>query len=183
MKKRIVVVLTLLTLLTGLLLVSANEPEALSQKSASQEEANRQYNQIYQQLPDRSISYPPYYAGAYIDENNQLVVLVTEEGLAEKETLKKITGNDDLQIRLAAYSYGYLQSLMDDIQAHMPEHVIDDGQSLLITSAYIKDDQNCIMVSLNNLTDENISKFKQDVSNSPAIRFEEGGCFEFTSAV
>ncbi|WP_040198098.1 hypothetical protein [Candidatus Soleaferrea massiliensis] len=179
MKKRMISFVTLAAVvLSSISFVSANgtissEPISEEEMVAIQEQSNNEYNRIYQENSmGRSASYPSDYAGGYLDENGELVVLTTDDSEETQKQLKNMAGNQDLQVRKAEYSYEYLQSLADKITDYMNS---DTANSIIKNSLGtwgVYDDKNCIIATIKDLDTTKIDLFKSEISDSGAIRFE-----------
>lgn len=94
-------------------------PENFSvEDAARQDESNTQYEAILNYFTqDGVINYPEYYAGAYINNSNYLVVKVTDS-ITDKniQELRDVTNNSNLIFEQGAeYSYRYLLGLQEKI--------------------------------------------------------------------
>lgn len=135
--------------------------------------------------------FPDSFAGAYINSNSDLVVLVSENktknindlSSAQSEILKAANSEDVIFIS-AKYSYRELVSLMDDIYQYLKSgRNGTDGFEIVDFS--IDDFNNCVCVGLASNTSESQTAFSQAIKSSDAIIFKysdpEG--FELTDSV
>lgn len=117
------------------------------------------------------IQYPEYYGGAYIDDNNKLVVYITEDIKTNlKSSLTSIMNNQDVVIKKGKYSYNRLNEIMDKInefKINNPNSNISDN----FLCYYLSDSGNEIVVELQRFDANSIRTFKETVCNSEAIRF------------
>ena len=130
------------------------------------------------------LSYPDYYAGSYINEDNDLVVKLTKDSLDKASTIREMTRSNDTVIEAATYSYNELTELKDSIwneyltlYATYEKRVDEmDENLLLLLIAFvgigINEESNCIEVSLRSIDDNILSSFKKYFSSSNNISFE-----------
>lgn len=158
--------------LTSTILVNAAE-EPINDVSV-QENAAVTYERLISSFPStRSNSgeklYPDYYGGSYINDNGQLVVYVTDE-TARPEVL---SDNTDVIYKPCTYSYNELVSVMDDLNDYKFSNS-DDSIANNFNEFGLYDSENCVIVKLDELSEERIQEFKEKVSDSDAIEFEQG---------
>ena len=194
----------LFTLLSG---VSAfDSPQIINQRLFAQRmERERQSNIEYNALLDSfandnvktrvlsskplsndEIMYPDYYAGAYLDDDGELVVLMTEEKavLENQELVISKTGNQNIITKTAKYSYRHLTDVMNTINTYMEDKTGDKALLASVKTWGLYDDKNCVTVTLQGLTDEKIELFRKEIVDSPAINFEESnGGIELTQTL
>ena len=120
--------------------------------------------------------YPEEYAGAYINSDGNLVVLVTNRtndssGILETTLASR---SSDVEYRVVEYSYGELLNIMNIAYPFLG--TTEFGFELLSTS--IDDYNNCVVVTLRELDDNAIDHFKQTVSDSDAIIFKHCESYE-----
>lgn len=113
--------------------------------------------------------YPDYYGGSYINNEGKLVVYI-KEGFAVPELLST---DDDIVYENCDYSYNELQCVMDELNEYK-----FDNQGNMIADNYnefgLYDENNRVIVKLDELSDEAINNFKENVCDSDAIVFEQG---------
>ena len=131
----------------------------------SQKSSELTYSGLYAE------QYPEEYAGAYINSDGNLVVLVTNRtndssGILETTLASR---SSDVEYRVVEYSYGELLNIMNIAYPFLG--TTEFGFELLSTS--IDDYNNCVVVTLRELDDNAIDHFKQTVSDSDAIIFKE----------
>jgi hypothetical protein len=163
--------------------------QQVQQKRVTETQSTQEYSRLIQEFDVEEYggsqeSYPEYYAGAYIDGKGELIVLTTEDTATVKDEIKAATDNPNVASKKAPYSYNYLNELMDQIHDRLAnrlelgiasaqdEHSLDPLLSIVGFGVY--DDKNCIIVEIDGISPQKIAAFKQLVSSSPAIRFEEG---------
>ncbi len=74
-------------------------------------ESNDQYNKLTAYWGDKL---PSYYGGAYIG-NQEFIILVTCDPGSVEDEIWKVTGNNRIIIKQVKYSYEYLVSVKDEI--------------------------------------------------------------------
>lgn len=154
--------------------------------------------------------YGEYYAGAYLNDEGKLVVLlateennnysnsniISDEIQTSKEIsklsaelknvaieIKEIAEDETVIFQTAKYSYAYLTELMDYFNSEFEKNV-KNPESIWseITGFELLDDKNCISINILNLDDKKIERFKNEVINSDAIVFSESGGYAESTA-
>lgn len=119
--------------------------------------------------------YPEYYGGAYINDNNELVVLVKDLNEDTAQSILQTLSGVDVIIEPAAYSYNELTALYEKLNI-----AIESDDTVMasifadVTGFGIDDERNKIVVNFNDISDDKIAKFKEVVSDSSAIEYEAG---------
>lgn len=161
----------------------AEQQNTIFDLQLSASEQNEQINQyistdlLYAQNKGNK-KYPDYYGGTYIDHDNQLVVMLTENNRSLKNALKSVTNNENLKIDIVQYSYEELTNLMNIIsnametrvgrkENHQQFEVCDN-----IVSYSLMDNKNRIVVQIKNIDEYKIQEFKMKITDSNAILFE-----------
>lgn len=126
-----------------------------------------------------SAGFPEAYAGAYTNENLDLVVLLSEDSVTTaraisygQETIIDAANTDDIIFSTAPYSYRTLVSLMDDIYQYI-ESGENGTRGFNIVSYALDDYKNSVIVGLEDASAAAIEAFKYTVTDSPAIDFIE----------
>lgn len=143
--------------------------------------------------------YPDYYAGAYINDDDELTVLLTEQTDAIINLVKKASGNNDIKIKKASYSLNELEDLQRILcsvyqklyvnpktaEKRDSEDTQTSGgyQDLLedLVGMYTDEENNKLVVQIRKLNDKKQEKFTELFGESPFIVFEEGNNFEWTA--
>lgn len=195
MKKRILVVVALCfsIIVTLSNTAFANEEEAFHRKLEIEYESNIEYNKLLssfgakERLSDIK-DYPDNYAGAYINSEGELVVLVIDAKNSKCDEFKEIATNEALIFEEATYSYDHLQSLMNEYNKFANnakflnnDKLYDLHESIICVA--IHDDMNCIIMEIDEINNENIALYKKYVSDSPAIKFIEGDPLEPATSI
>ena len=197
--KKVMKNLTALFLSAVILLISAIFVGATDRKSATestaalQEDSINQYNLMLMAFKhsgttraatEADIEYPDYYAGSYINEDNELVIKLTQNNLDKATTICEMTRSNNTIIESAIYSYNELEELKNNIWNKYlalyddNENKVDeiDADLLSILTAFVgvgvNEKNNCVTVSLKSTDSETISHFRKYFSNSPDISFE-----------
>ncbi len=95
-----------------------------------------------------SEAYPSYYAGAYINRNFDLVIVLTDDSDAIIQKVNSIIGYDSITYRKGQYSYSCLINCMNDIMQYFK-----CASNPIIRYAYIDDYTNRVVVGLCDLSD------------------------------
>lgn len=170
MKKRFLSILLLSSLLIGsAFTTSAAEPV---EDAGVQENAVDAYEALMSSFSlGRSGDkiYPDYYGGSHINDNGQLVVYVTDgtsmpEGLSEEQ---------NVIYEPCEYSYNELLDVMDSLNSYK----FDESNSSIADNFNefgVFDSENRVIVKLDDLSEQSIQSFKENVCDSKAIVFEQG---------
>lgn len=114
--------------------------------------------------------YPDYYGGCFINDQKQLVVLVTDEnGQAQIKSMTENAGN--LVLKPCKFSYNQLKQAMDELNDYQTKNDNDISNNFLLY--YLSESQNAVIVEMQECTPEKIEEFKKNVSDSPAIQFKQ----------
>lgn len=143
--------------------------------------------------------YPDYYAGAYINDDDELTVLLTEQTDAIINLVKKASGNNDIKIQKASYSLNELEDLQRILGSVYQKLYVNPKtaekkdsedtqtsggyQDLLedLVGMYTDEENNKLVVEIRKLNDKKQEKFTELFGESPFIAFEEGSNFEWTA--
>ena len=133
--------------------------------------------------------FPRTFAGAYINRNLDLVVLMTEDTIQTRamlacaeDTMLQATGTDQLIFSTAEFSYSDLVSLMDDIYQYLKTG--RNGEDGFYIVHYSLDDyNNRVLVGLASDSEECRTSFQNTIGNSDAFAFESANAsgYEFTA--
>lgn len=174
MKRKILgLILSGVLVLAASFSVNAAESEKVNDISV-QENASNAYDELmaqfvtgYSDVSEKS--YPDYYGGSYINEDGQLVVYITEN----KDTALALSENDNVIYESCKYSYNELLSVMDELNSYKLRRSGDTIASNF-NEFGLYDSENRVIVKLDNLSNESIAEFKENVCDSDAIEFEQG---------
>ena len=118
--------------------------------------------------------YPDYYGGYYYDEDGRLAVLIVTDFNVKKECVDSLLGVEDYYVIDCRYSYNDIlcvhKYLNDFFMDRQNDFII---KKITINSLGISLKNNTVFVSLKDSIKENISLFRNKVSNSPIISFEK----------
>lgn len=118
--------------------------------------------------------YPEYYGGSYIDDNGDLVVYIKEAEISKAASLQNISQvleTKDFIVKSANYSYNELNSFMDTLNSFKLKNP-NDSVSNNFNIYWLSDRDNNIVVELNEMSEEQINRFKKTVIDSPIITFK-----------
>lgn len=123
--------------------------------------------------------FPDIYAGAYVNPDLNLVVLLTESTIKEEcalqnaqKSIVEMAESNYLIFASAKYSYNHLVSLMDNIYQHIHKNDEKNDYGFSVVYYAIDDYRNCVIVGLEDITEKSIDAFKTTVVDSDALRFE-----------
>lgn len=120
--------------------------------------------------------YPPYYGGSFIDNNGKFVICVVGNPEQHRPALASILGTDDFLTESCTYSYREMMQVMDRLDRFLSDSSVPADHPFLSRFAGAGADvfENRVVVQLTEMNDDAIQSFQQDVSNSPAVKFEKG---------
>lgn len=176
--------ITLLLTLTCMTVVSATPAKkSLGEKET---ESNVTYNEMLDSFSEARLGrplqdtqdlsntnlYPDNYAGSYIDDNGQLVVLQTRESdtSTNRTALSNAAKSNGLQFSTATYSYRDLVASLNQITQAMRSKF--DGVIQDVMGAGIWDRENCIKVYIQDITPQKVQQFQLEIANDPWLVFE-----------
>lgn len=120
--------------------------------------------------------YPPFYGGSFIDNSGTFVIAVTGNREANNQHLIDILGTDDFNVETVQYSYRQMMQIMDRIDAFLFSPSIPEDHPVMsrFAGAYPDVLDNRVKVILTEVNEEATRAFKQEISDSPIIEFEQG---------
>ena len=113
--------------------------------------------------------YPDYYGGSYINDAGQLIVYVTDN--VQRPAV--LSDNANVVYEPCTYSYNELLSVMDTLNNYKFSRS-NDAIASNFNEFGLYDSENRIIVKLDDLSDESIKEFKENVCDSAVIKFEQG---------
>lgn len=163
----IAILLTLSLASTGIAMASTPEPEQ------DQSEAVLEYWKLMDSFTNNSFArskantYPDYYAGAYLGDSGNLVILTTDMDDSQR-SLTKINAN----FVPAKYSLNELNEINNTIIDYIENHK-NEGLVSNISGFGIFEKENRVVVSFAKLTDDVKQAFENNIIKSDAIIFNE----------
>lgn len=176
----------------GTILVSCSDDSGIVNPADNQIPSEKQFDLVeadassqlgamlaYQKLTDSYLNgktravatdYPSYYGGAYINEDNKLVVYSTD--LSFDADIYKLTGTSNVTIKQCTYSYGELKNVMDALNKYKKDN-FENHIARNFDLFYVDDAHNRIVVQLKDYSEKSIEEFKENVSVSPVITFTQ----------
>ena len=163
-------------------------PPVVDNRSTNESQSITQYQLLMTELKhqklgnEMTLDYPDYYAGAYIQEDGKLVVLLTEVSKTHSDSICSLIRSSDVIFKTASVPYNDLVSHRDDIiqtyerlKNNSLENCIADDLSTLLDSFIgigIEERNNRIVVTLTDTSAENIDSFRKYLSSYEHIFFE-----------
>lgn len=134
--------------------------------------------------------FPDFYAGAYVNQNQNLVVLISDDHAgtaaslaASEQMIAAAAGSSDLIYASAAHPYSELVSIMDDIYQYQTLSAEQKDPRFTVLSYYIDDYHNCVSVGMEHIDAESIAAFREVVCDSDAVVFEQADEIELLTTV
>lgn len=186
MKKRIHLMLHLLAVI---LILSAckqqtgNTGQNMESFGKNESKSMEMYNKLmssfnpdWESVDPAPEEYPEYFGGAFIDNDGRFVVCIVGDTAKYKDEVSKIIGSDDFMTESCTYSYREMMQVMDDIDNFLSDENVSHDHPFIVNFAGAVADvfENRVVVRLLEVNDQIVQSFKNDVSNSPAVKFEEG---------
>lgn len=119
------------------------------------------------------INYPSYFGGLYATNENVLTILVTEDPSNYKNDFIQRCQGDNIEIKQCDYSYSDLFNVMNILDTYKTNNV-EQAQDLKFYGYYLTENTNSIHIILGDISENNISLFKKEVSDFPNLIFEIG---------
>ena len=136
-------------------------------------EAYSKLNESFGKVEERkSDDYPDYYGGAYTNKDGQLVIYVKGDINKYKNDFMNRAGIDDIIFKTCEYSFKELTRIMDDMNAYKLENK-DNSTAKNFNSYALMDAENRVVVELDEYNDEQITTFRKQVIDSPAVEFKQ----------
>ncbi len=138
----------LLELLQSILTENTNKNTTVEDKDVN---VNEQPNE------NINTGYPDYYAGKYIDNNGNNVVLLCENNETNRRAICSLLGitENRTTFKTAKYSYNYLTNLQNKISKKMI-----DKEFTFVTLSAVMEDSNNIKVTVTSNNESDLNKIK-----------------------
>lgn len=142
----------------------------------TQTESIIKYNQLLNGLKSQTWSvngktvYSECYGGAYLNDDGELVVLLSKNTHANRERVKEYTSEPNLITETCTYSYNELQSTIDVLRKYRTE-LKENG--VTISSMYVDVLSNCVVV--------NVREFNEKKENE-IRKYVDSGCLVIQNA-
>lgn len=156
--------------------------------SALESEATQQSTYLQSALlVDTALS--DVYGGRYLDENKNLVILTTDPSAATAQAFQQAANNPNVEVRSVAYSWDELVAMYDDLNAQIKaycdlyEPFAQDDPVRHLTCVYVDEERNCVVVEMEDLSEDVVAEFCERFDISNAVVFEEGVRSSFLATV
>lgn len=140
-----------------------------------------QYEELmdsFEETETGELIYPNYYGGSYIDDDGGFVVCVVAANTEEKEyaskSIEETINASDFKIKNVKYSYNELEEMMEFLNKYK-QNTRDSEIAKNWSGHFLSDSDNAIFVELDDVSDEQISLFRKEVTASPMISFINSG--------
>ena len=194
MKKLISILVVLVLIFLASMGVFATAETEQLQRMNREKLANEQYQMLLMNLSaeaasniGRSIS-SDYYGGAYLNDDGNLVVCVTNEYDTDSNAIQAYTNNSEITTKAVDYAYTELKRAQDMItEAYMlcsdtsaEKNSAETKNTLLeillssFRGTYIDEERNTLVVMIAEITDEEIKAFQNVFSSAEFLEFVEG---------
>ena len=171
------ILLTLSLVFSGIAMASTSENEQ------DQSKAVLEYWKLMESFNNKSLAkiasdnYPDFYAGAYIGDAGELIILTTDIDYS-KRSLDMVNAS----FVPAEYSLNKLEGINNTIINYIENHKNEDWLSN-ISGFGIFEKDNRVVVSFKNLTDDMKQNFENNIIRSDAIVFNEKEIMQTQTAV
>lgn len=146
---------------------------------ANQERANEAYNtmlEAFAQSPATYSSsnaslYPDAYAGSYLDENGNLVVMLTENVPHQRQLICQAAGSSQITFQSASYAMNDLEGSINQWRyekEHGASTVLED-----CVTAMLLDEDNRVEIGIVDMTPAKIQQFREEVFDAPWLVFAD----------
>lgn len=168
--KRNLSLILILSLSTGIIISYAAQDTGLAQSDALGKfmEIAESWS-ASKSASESSAQYPDYYGGSYINDNNELVIYLTDD----TTEIPALLSDEDVIIDYVSYSYNELYTMVEDLTDKIWENPVAD-LPFAVYCIGVSDSKNRVFVDMDNPSQENIQIFKDLISDSPMIIFQQG---------
>lgn len=158
---------------------SSNEQPGIEADASHQWEANEKLTRLIEsfgttknRFQEDVPLYPDYYGGAYITEQGSLTILLHGDQEKGKQAVHAVIGSDNMEFKPAEHSYGYLTTVMDELNEFALSK--KDPSSLeFLTGFALMDATNEVEVQVIGLNNQKIAMLQKSVFNKAGIKFKE----------
>ena len=186
--RKLISIMFVLVLLVTMTVPAVSAQESIEAQRMSREiAANNQYQKLLAHLTEEKLAShtrgtnTDYYGGAYINDNGDLTVCVTDTYDTSSGIVETYTRNDNISIVYVDYTYAEIYNEQQRIhniymQLRQNKAALSPGEHAVISnlrSTYIDEINNTLVVELSGLTSESISTFRSVFSNAPFLVFED----------
>lgn len=158
--------------------------EYINEQETLYKESSRKLAEISEIMVDKYYDNQVYsdydnnYAGEYLNDNGQVVVLSLDQQAVEKKLIKV----GDIKIKTAKFNLDYLlkiKQIIDNkiINFEKNNKIISPKNKEILSNfsgLYIDVEKNAVIVELYDLSERSINLFKEVICNDNAILFEKG---------
>lgn len=144
-------------------------------------DSSLQYEELmdsFEETETGELIYPDYYGGSYIDDDGGLVVCIVAANAEEKKyaskNIKEAINASDFKIKNVKYSYNELEEMMEYLNRYK-QNTRDSEIAKSWSGHFLSDSDNAVLVQLDDVSDEQISLFRKEVTDSPMISFINSG--------
>lgn len=127
---------------------------------------------VNEPLNENIHDYPEYYAGKYVDNNGNNVILLCEDNETNRKEICDILGITQSKtiFKTGKYSYNYLEELQEKISQLMVEK-----QLPFVTTSSLRDDSNNILVTVTSNNESDLEKIRSldSIGGAIEIKFSE----------
>lgn len=139
-------------------------------------EAIEKYSQIMESFAKtRADGYPDYYAGAYLGDSEELVILTTDMNMAQNSL-----SDSNVRFEMAEYSMNELRNIDDIIYNYITNNK-DEEITSKISGFGIDEYQNKMSVFLTDISDEVLQEFREKIVDSEAVTFNKRDKLNFNA--
>ena len=136
-------------------------------------EANEILTEISEPKTSKSKSlYDEYYGGGFMDKHGNLTIMVKGDTAMGKKIVDPKKNNGKIKFVKCKYSLAELNALMDYLNEYSKDN--NDAESMNMSAWGISEEDNVLEMYLYDTSSSAIKKFKEKISNSPAIKFLQG---------
>lgn len=174
--------------------INSIKEEREKELSSEKAKKNRISSETHQKLMKEirvDNKYPSYYGGAYIDDKNDLVVVLVEKSEVAKEKVRKACGNVNVQFVDGNVSFEYLKNLQECYSKRYEQLYLEKEEKNLsilekellkcFAGSYIDEKNNELVLEIKGITSDKIEVLKSLFGNDKYVRFENGGDMDLSA--
>lgn len=156
---------------------STNNQVAVGQfDSERQIESYENYKKLIASFPKKNneIGYPIYYAGAYLNDNSDLIICVVNWSKDKDETeirkeIEKIIPKGKFNIKVVKYNYLILSIIINYLNQYMRTNKGDSVREN-ISCFFLDEEDNSIKLELEDNSPDKVKQFREQVTNHRSIK-------------
>lgn len=155
---------------------SGDKSDHVSKEQISVESMAQNLMRSFVDTITKKKNYPEYYAGSYLSQKGDLVILVAGDTTFVRQDLLERCQGEKFIIQEAKNNRNSLIEIIDKIATKLydRENGKYDIDSMNVAFLFLMEKENKIMIVLNDTAAQNIKRFREQIFDSPLLEFAKG---------